>query len=262
VDGFVYWHCLQNGLLEETNGNSCLLIDAARRKIRRSEESIIILQQERQDLLEKNVKSEKLIQSLQVCMDVYLYYIHRIFGKVHLPKTELLLHDADNKIAAAKQSVTVAKKLLLEYSVKESSSDKANSDKGSDVQCTSTATINEELNMEHSLLFNPVMASTPQHSPQRVQEDVDDGVDIVGKSFDVATVTDQLRCQDLSDVDTPSFFSPLQDLPTTSSIVKIEEEPSFKISNSIKSIMIGRTPRPKRHCTELATSYSEDDLMR
>lgn len=50
-------------------------LDAAKRKIRRSEESILTLQQERQELLEKNAKSEKLIQSLQVC-NIYLFYIY------------------------------------------------------------------------------------------------------------------------------------------------------------------------------------------
>jgi len=231
--------------------------DAARRKIRRSEESIITLQQERQDLLEKNVKSEKLIQSLQVCIGGYLYYIHRIYWKVHLPKAELLLHDADGKIAAAKQSVTVAKELLSEFSMKESSNDRGTTD-----QCISS--VSEELNMERSLPFNPVMASTPQHSPPRVKDDVNihGGADSVGESFDVAAVTDQFQYQELSDNDTPSFLSPLQDVPTASPIIEIEEEPSFKMSKSIKSMIISRTPRPKRHCTELATSYAEDDLMR
>ena len=180
----------------------------------------------------------------------------RIYWKVHLPKAELLLHDADGKIAAAKQSVTVAKELLLEYSMKESSSDRGTTD-----QCIS---VSEELNMEHSLPFNPVMASTPQHSPPRVKDDVNihDGADSVGESFDIAAVTDQLQYQELSDIDIPSFLSPLQDVSTASPIIEVEEEPSFKMSKSIKSMIISRTPRPKRHCTELTTSYAEDDLMR
>ncbi|XP_065897472.1 uncharacterized protein [Dysidea avara] len=216
--------------------------NTARRKIRRSEESIITLQQERQELLEKNVKSEKLIQSLQV----------------HLPKAELLLHDADDKIAAAKQSVTAAKEMLLEYSMKESSSDRGTT--------ISAATMSEELNVEQCLPFNPVMASTPQHSPisspTRVKEDVNIHDNVVGGSFDMVNITDQLQhSPDLSEVDMLSVLSPLQDVPSISPIIEAEKGPSFKASKTIKP-MIGRTPRPKRHCTELATSYAEDDLMR
>ena len=153
--------------------------------------------------------------------------------------------------------------MLLEYSIKEPSSNG-----GIASQCTSAvaAAVSEDLNTEQSLLFNPVMVSTPQHSPTRLRDDVNihnNGDNVLTESFDIAGVSEQSQCPpDDDDDEMLSFLSPLQDISSTSPINEVMEKSSLAAFKAIKSAVSDRTPRPKRHCTELTTSYAEGDLMR
>ena len=96
--------------------------------------------------------------------------------------------------------------------------------------------------------FDPILASTPVNSPPARKD-----VDVACSMFDDAFK------DDLSISLTEGFGSPSQDKFDVG-----KEGESFDENTGTKDVtsLPVRTPRPKRHCTELATSYAEGDLAR
>ena len=109
--------------------------------------------------------------------------------------------------------------------------------------------------MEQPITFDPVLASTPQNSPPAKKD-----IDLACSMFDEA-FKDDLSIS-LTDIQGSAILLISQDGPTTS-LQEIAEESSHDkfITKDLASLPV-RTPRPKRHCTELTTSYAEDDLAR
>lgn len=99
--------------------------------------------------------------------------------------------------------------------------------------------------------FDPVLTSTPLNSPPAASYRKD--VDVACSMFDDAFK------DELSISFTEGFGSPSQDKCDVG--IEGESFDEHRTTKSVTSLPV-RAPRPKRHCTELATSYAEGDLAR
>lgn len=141
-----------------------------------------------------------------------------------------------------------AKGLALECSVKET-----NGKSISDVTNRGSAAVM----IEQPIKFDPVLASTPQNSPPSKK-----GIDLAYSMFDDA-FKNELSIS-LTEVQNSDLSPLLEDKYSNISLHEITEELSHDrviVCKDVSSVP-ARTPRPKRHCTELTTSYAEDDLAR
>lgn len=143
----------------------------------------------------------------------------------------------------AKQSIVQAKEVALEHSVRDSSV--------KSILSRSSCAIK----IEQPITFNPILASTPQNSPPAKSD-----VNLACNMFDDA-FKDELSIS-LTEVQPSSSLS--QDKCDASLQEIMEESSHDKFQISLKDLpsLPVRTPRPKRHCAELTTSYAEDDLAR
>ena len=158
----------------------------------------------------------------------------RIFCyQLSLPKAEQLLAEAGIKMAEAKQSVVQAKEVILECPINEWSG-------------KSVASSSSVIKAERPIEFDPTLASTPQNSPK--------GIDLTHSLFDDA-FRDELSIS-LTEVQGSSLLS--QGKGDTDDESSYGE---FKVNKDGTPLPV-KTPRPKRHCTELTTSYAEDDLAK
>ena len=148
----------------------------------------------------------------------------------------------------AKESIVQAKELTLECSVRDSSV-KSVLNVTSDSSCV--------VKVDQPITFDPIQASTPQNSPPAKRD-----IDLACSMFDDA-FKDELSIS-LTEVQGSEFLSLSQDQCDASlqDIVEGSSHDKFKVTTKDLASLPVRTPRPKRHCTELATSYAEDDLAR
>jgi len=172
--------------------------------------------------------------------------------QLSIPKAEQSLYEADVKMAEAKESIVHAKEMLLEGFISGENSGKSVSNVASG--STSPA------DTRQPLTFDPVLASTPQNSPPPIKKEVDLACSLFDNAF-----KDELSIS-LTEIQGTESSSSSQDKYNSfdTSLHEITEETSqckHKATDDDSAIPV-RTPRPKRHCTELTTSYAEDDLLR
>ena len=143
----------------------------------------------------------------------------------------------------AKQSIVQAKEVALECSVTDSSV--RNITSGS--SCA--------IKIEQPIIFNPILASTPQNSPPAKSN-----VNLACSMFDDA-FNDELSIS-LTEVQASSCLSQDRCDASLQEITEGSFHDKFQVSSKDLASLPVRTPRPKRHCAELTTSYAEDDLAR
>ena len=156
------------------------------------------------------------------------------------------MQEADVKIAGAKESVVQAKQLTLECCVGESS--------GKSIFNVASGSSSGAMRIEQPMEFDPILASTPQNSPPTQK-----GIDVACSMFDDA-FKDELSISLTESLETLASSQDQHD----DSLCEISAEEStedHKVDKDVISLPV-RSPRPKRHCTELRASYAEGDLAR
>ena len=143
----------------------------------------------------------------------------------------------------AKQSIVRAKEVALECSVRDNNI----------IDITSGSTC--AMKIEQPITFNPILASTPQNSPP-----ANSNVNLACSMFDDA-FKDELSIS-LTEVQASSSSSQDKCDASLQEIMEGSSHDNFQVSSKDLASLPVRTPRPKRHCAELTTSYAEDDLAR
>ena len=172
---------------------------------------------------------------------ICITYFYDLFIQSSLPKAEQFLQEADVKMTEAKESIVQAKELALECSVRDSS-----------VKSVLSGNSCAE-KMEQPITFDPILASTPQNSPPAKSD-----INLACSMFDDA-FKDELS---ISLTEVQGLVSSLSQDKCDASLQEIAEGSSHEVTSKDLTSLPVRTPRPRRHCTELTTSYAEDDLAR
>ena len=145
------------------------------------------------------------------------------------------MHEAHVKMVEAKE-------LVLECSVREGSGGKSGFNVTGIDSGAAMSGIAQKIELDD---FDPVLASTPQNSSSTAKKDVDVACSMFDDAF-----KDELSIS-LTEVQSSGSLL-LPDIALLS---------DDKLTTKITSLPL-KTPRPKRYCTELTTSYAEDDLAR